>query len=202
MYPGYHLDRILSGAHDHRLMDSVPGVHPPRSIGTSAIAPAHHLLINAVPEHLGNLAYSEVHTLLDGAKAWLVLIGFYRNHHRGCTGCAPPSCFQRVRTEGAIVSLNEACVWLQGEHRYSSGQHRLKMFCWHAVSLSDFLEPQSDSWVSFALRWLLFITCIFCTILNIKSNIFLHLSPLPLPLLKVSFFCEAYVCNKKSSLTT
>jgi hypothetical protein len=94
MHPGYHLYRILPNAHDYRLRDSVPIVQHP--IGTPAIAPAHHLLIKSIHEHLGDLFATELFDLVNGHKAPLISLGFHRDYHL-------------VRIEVDIVSLNETC---------------------------------------------------------------------------------------------
>jgi len=136
MNPGQHLDRILSGAHDHRLMGAGPGVE--HTIGTPAIAPAHHIVFKAIGEHLGDLIPTEVLDLLHGGKAWFVLVGFHRDHHFRLPGCAPASCSRLGSTEVGIVYLNEACELVVGIS-----------FC---HGLSDLVAHGPDGPVSFDLK--------------------------------------------------
>jgi hypothetical protein len=105
MHPGQYLDCILSSAHDHWLMGSVPRVH--HAIGAPTIAPAHHILFKAICENLGDLISTEVLNLLHVRKARFIVVSFHRDHHLCLAGCAPAS-FSRLRgTEIGIVHLND-----------------------------------------------------------------------------------------------
>jgi hypothetical protein len=106
MNPGQHLDGIHANAYDHWFNVCDSWSSAPHS--TQTIAPAHHLIIKAIPEHLGNLISIKMLELLHERKARSIVLGFHSNHHLRLPGCAPSSFFRLGCAEVGVIYLDEA----------------------------------------------------------------------------------------------